>query len=134
MIRTAFSLALLVVLAGCGGGRQKGTPSTGLGASSTARVPPEWVNVATLTGSANASETVEVPRAALQWRTRWQCRSGNLTLVVSSATGGPPMRVDETCPSIGKAVWAGIGEQQLTVRATDRWRVVVEKYTPGASG
>lgn len=113
-------LAVALALVGCGGGGspQHAPPS-----------PPQWAPIATFSGSRDAARTVEVPRGALQWRTRWQCRSGQLTLTVTPPPRDGPFRSDEPCPSVGKAVWAGTGPQRLGVRASDSWRVVVEAYS-----
>jgi hypothetical protein len=128
IIRTACSLALLPVLAACGANKQ-GPQAPGT--TRSGKSPPQWMQIATFSGSGNASRTVEVKGNAPLWRTRWQCRSGELTMIVSSASSGAPMRVDERCPSVGKAGWTGAGKQRLEVRATDSWRVAVEEYAPG---
>jgi len=124
---------LLLLLAGCGSDRSAQNDSRPP-VQAARQTSPQWVPIAVFSGSANADRTVEVPRDALQWRTRWHCRSGELTLGVTPAPRSGSARVDEPCPSVGKAAWAGTGRQQLGVRASDSWRVVVEAYSSARSG
>jgi hypothetical protein len=126
------ALGVLLALAGCGGGGRDGQAQPRPGNASAGRAPPQWVPLASFSGSGDASRTVQVSPDAVQWRTRWQCHSGQLTLTVAApAPSGSPIRVDELCPSIGKAVWVGTGAQRLAVLASDRWRIVVEEYDAG---
>lgn len=122
MMRVASPLAVALALAGCGAGERPRPVSFG-------GAPSQWVSIATLNGSHDADRIIEVPHDALQWRTRWQCRSGELTLAVVTSPRGARQRVDEPCPSIGKAVWTGTGQQRLRVRASASWQVVIEAYS-----
>jgi len=117
----AYPLAVLLAFAGCGADR---------GNKQDRLAPPQWMPIATFSGSHDTDRSIVVPNDALQWRTRWQCRSRQLTLTVTPPPRSGAFRADEPCPSIGKAVWSGTGPQRLGVRASDSWRVVVEEYSP----
>lgn len=127
-------VALVAAPAGCGkdddeGGRSDPFAKVDPQIKKTRdRAAPRWEPIATLKGTGPDAETVEVSKRAIQWRARWQCKGGgNLKLSVSPRPRSEPERSGGRCPGRGAAEWIQHGSQRLSVKATGRWRVVVEQ-------
>ena len=91
------------------------------------RAAPRWEPIATLSGSSPDAESFEVSKRAIQWRARWRCSEGRLSLSVSPRPRSEPQRSGGRCPGRGDAEWIQSGRQRLSVKASGRWRVVVEQ-------
>ena len=91
------------------------------------RAAPRWARVARLTGRAPATHAVPIARGAIQWRVRWRCSSGRLTLAVTPQPRSSPERSGGRCPGSGEATWVQTGAQRLRVDARGSWRVIVEQ-------
>ena len=85
------------------------------------RASPRWERLTTLTGSGSDSRTFTVARGAIQWRARWRCETGRLTLTAHRHLA----RAD--CPRRGVASDVVAGEQTLRIETSGRWRVVLEQ-------
>lgn len=85
---------------------------------------PRWQPVQTLTGTGPARPVVAIRRDALQWRVRWSCTGGRLTI---DPAGGDDRLVDGACPGRGQAFSLRHGRVPLDVRSAGRWRIVVEQ-------
>ncbi len=135
-------LTATVVLTACGGQARHPAsppqPTTAPGTATTAGPKPHeapgWQTIATFRGSSDAVRSVIVSHNALQWQTRWVCQVGILAVVVTPPPAVGESTLDESCPSVGKAVWYGTGPRRLGVHATGHWSVVVEELAaPGAT-
>ena len=131
-VAAAGSLVILLVLAGCGGGKQdKKDPFAAIPKRTTTaptnEASPRWEQIAALTGSGNATKPVQVAGGALRWRTRARCPSGQLTVTVSPPPRSGPARAAQPCSGNKDAMWSGTGPQRLNVQAAGRWRLVVEQ-------
>jgi hypothetical protein len=121
----------LVVVAGCGEDEEKRTdPFSKVDPRITKtrdRAAPRWEPIATLSGSSADAESFEVDKRAIQWRARWRCSKGRINLSVSPRPRSSPERSGARCPDRGEASWIESGRQRLSVKASGRWRVVVEQ-------
>lgn len=88
---------------------------------------PRWQPVRILSGTGAASERVVIRRDALQWRTRWRCRRGQLAV----GAGAPGRRarplLKGRCPARGQAFSLQHGRVDLDIRADGPWRLVIEE-------
>lgn len=129
----ALLAAVLVGLAGCGGGdeeEKRADPFAKVDpqiSKTRDRAAPRWEPVATLAGSSPDAESFVVSKRAIQWRARWRCSKGKLKLSVAPRPRSSPERTGGTCPGRGESEWIQSGRQRLSVNATGRWRVVVEQ-------
>ncbi len=122
------------VLAGCGGdGSGSGsdpfrTVSTVPASDRADRAAPRWERVTKLTGEGTRSEhEFAITRDAIQWRARYRCTSGTLTL-----RAGDDELVSAKCPRTGDAETVGSGRQRLQVEATGDWSAVIEQEVDSA--
>ncbi len=135
----ATMLALALGAAGCGSddeGRSGGAdPFTEVQQESARpaqqRAAPRWVKIVTRLGSGPGKIPFKVSPDAIQWRARWSCESGRLTLTVS-APDGQRRIAEEACEGKGtggKGTAEGFrtGELELGVQTPGRWRVIVEE-------
>ena len=131
-------LASAVAFGGCGdddeggaGARTAADPFTEVsrepGLTRTARAAPRWEAVERFEGTADAAHPVTIAPRAIQWRARWRCSSGRLSLAVEPAPRSEPERAGGRCPGSGEATWVQTGKQQLRVSGGGRWSVVVEQ-------
>lgn len=133
MRRSAALVAgVLVAFAGCGGdeGEKRSDPFAKVDPRITKTrdlAAPRWEPVATLAGSSPDEESFTVSKRAIQWRARWRCSKGKLNLSVSPRPRSAPERSGGRCPDRGEASWIQSGRQRLSVKASGRWRVVVEQ-------
>lgn len=141
MIRAAAAapaLAALLALVGCGGGdgAKARTPaddpftevSREPSLTQTARrAAPRWERVTRMQGTAPATQAIAISARAIQWRVRWRCESGRLTLAVEPRPRSEAERSGGRCPGSGEATWVQTGDQTLRVDARGGWSVVVEQ-------
>lgn len=128
----ACGLAILLTLAGCGDGKKASKDPFAAIPKRTTTAPtneasPRFEQIAALAGSGAATKPVQVSSGALRWRTRAQCRSGQLTVTVTPAPRSGPASAQEPCSGKKDAIWAGTGPQRLAVQASGKWRLVVEQ-------
>ena len=126
------ALAILaVVLAGCGADAERRPDPFAEVEDRTAdrpeRASPRWEPIAALRGVGAAKEPFTVAAGAIQWRARWRCASGRLTL----AAAGERV-ADGRCPGAGTAAGVSTGPQALEVDASGRWRVALEQQVDTA--
>jgi hypothetical protein len=91
------------------------------------RAAPRWEPIATLSGKRPGERAIDVSKRAIQWRARWRCKAGALSMSVTPTPRSAPDRPGGRCPGKGTAEWIQSGKQRLKVNATGRWRVVVEQ-------
>lgn len=135
-------LAVVALVAGsCGGGdtapRSPGATGAGDGTaaapattttSALPRSAPRWETVVTLEGAGPGRPApFTVLAGAIQWRVRWSCETGSLTV-----TSTPPPRknravVEGACPGQGEGYAIHTGEIRLDVNASGPWRAVVDQ-------
>lgn len=126
------ALAAALLAGGCGKAQRHAPPTrdpfavAGRSSAATAhRAAPRWERVNTLVGNAPRTADFDIARGAIQWRARWSCRRGRLTLMNRPET--PGALANARCPKRGAGVSVSTGPQRLTVTASDAWRVVIEQ-------
>lgn len=125
-------LAAGLALAGCGddeaapADRFTSIPKRTIQAPSD-KTAPRWQQIAVLRGDGAASKRVTVAREALQWRVRWRCRTGAITITVAPAPADSDGRAAGRCPGGGSATWVGAGVHAIAVRSQAAFRAVVEE-------
>ena len=135
MSARAAALAL-VLLAGCGGDGPSAAggdrdPFTAIerefdeSRSEQPRAAPRFERVATLHGAGAGTRTVAIAAEAIQWRVRWECRSGSMRVAVEPEPSGGGSASGE-CPD-GAASFIGTGERHLEVETGGSWRILVEQ-------
>jgi len=89
------------------------------------RSQPWWQGVTTLQGAGSATTPAfTIDGGALQWRLRWTCDSGRLTVRVPAR---PRPVVDAGCPGADIGYATTKGSVTLTVTATGPWRLQVDQ-------
>lgn len=89
------------------------------------RSQPWWQDVETFEGTGpGASSPFTIDEAALQWRVRWTCSSGEL--VVRAATHEEPL-VDAPCPEGEAGYSTRTGRTRLEVDADGPWELEVQQ-------
>jgi hypothetical protein len=127
------SVVVVTALVGCGGDddeERREDPFSKVDpqiSKTRDRAAPRWEPIATLSGSAPDAESFTVSKRAIQWRARWRCSKGTLRMSVSPRPRSSPERAGGRCPDRGESSWIQSGRQRLSVRASGRWRVVVEQ-------
>lgn len=88
---------------------------------------PRWEQVRVVTGAANMEVPVQIASRAFQWRVKWSCDAGSLTI---NSTPPPPRGgalVTGTCPGTGEAFARQTGDVKLSVLGTGPWKATVEQ-------
>ena len=125
------------VLAGCGGddgatgGAKPKDPFRAVPQDTvlapTDKAAPRWEPVVRLSGTADATRTVTIAEDAIQWRARWRCAAGRLSVTVSPRPRSGPAGTSGACPGTGRQAWVTSGRQALRVQATSPWSMDVEQ-------
>jgi hypothetical protein len=128
----AIAAALIgLALPGCGNDEEKGQdPFAKVDPQITKvkdRAAPRWEPIAVMRGTGPEERSIEVSKRAIQWRARWRCRQGELSMTVAPKPRSAPERPGGRCPGKGAAEWIQSGAQRLKVNATGRWQVIVEQ-------
>lgn len=127
----AGAAVLLTAVLGCGGDKSKSAdPFAKVDPQITKvkdRAAPRWEPIAVMRGNRPADRAITVSKRAIQWRARWRCREGALSMAVMPKPRSAPERPGGRCPGKGSAEWIQSGDQRLHVDATGRWRVIVEQ-------
>ncbi len=125
---------LMLTAAGCGGG-EDGEPRDPF-ADAKQRVlaldpgraaAPRWELVARLEGTGEETEILAISRRAIQWRVRWRCSSGQMTLSIAHRARLAGARRQGRCPKRATTSSIQTGAVRVTVAATGRWSAVVEQ-------
>ena len=129
---TAVAVAgLIVALGGCGGDEEeRADPFERVDPQITKvkdRAAPRWEPLAVMRGTRPEEREITVSKRAIQWRARWRCKTGELSMSVTPEPRSAPERPGGRCPGKGEAEWIQSGKQTLKVNATGRWSVVVEQ-------
>ncbi|MGI8759528.1 MAG: DM13 domain-containing protein [Acidimicrobiales bacterium] len=133
--RAAGLVAMALALAACGEG--PGTSGAPQPTSTTVADPavdegpkaaPRWEQVTTFSGAA-ALETpaFTIAPGAIQWRARYQCDTGSLTVATLPPPDTPEPLVDSGCPDKGEGFSIQTGELRLGVEASGAWDITVEQ-------
>lgn len=93
---------------------------------------PRWEPVASLEGTGDRTESFEISRRAIQWRVRWRCSSGQVTLSIAPRPRAAGARGERRCPKRRTASSIQTGAVRLTVAATGRWSAIVEQQVTTA--
>jgi len=93
---------------------------------------PRWEPVARLEGRGDRTETLEISRRAIQWRVRWRCSSGRITLSVAPRPRATGARGEGRCPKREIASSIQTGAVRVTVGATGSWSAIVEQQVDTA--
>lgn len=128
------ALSLAFVACGEGAGDTPGAPkptSTTVAEPAADEGPtaaPRWEEVTTFSGTA-AMETPAFTIApdAIQWRARYQCETGDLTVTTLPPADTSDPLVDSVCPDEGEGFSIQSGELRLDVRASGPWDITVEQ-------
>lgn len=137
----ALAVAVLLVLVGAACGDDEGSGSTpttpspvtsaarsGQPATTVVRGAPRWETVTTLTGTGPLEPPpFSILKDSIQWRARWKCDTGALTVT----TDPPPRRagplVAGSCPGNGEGFAIVTGDVRLKIDAAGPWTVVVDQ-------
>jgi hypothetical protein len=129
--RALVAAALVAMLVGCGEDEKKGgDPFAKVDPQITKvkdRAAPRWEPLAVMRGTSPEERAINVSKRAIQWRARWRCKAGRLSMSVSPEPRSAPEKPGGACPGKGEAEWIQSGRQRLKVNATGRWSVVVEQ-------
>lgn len=125
----------VATLAGCGGGQEgdrKSDPFAAISQKSAAtnrpaHAAPRWEHVSTFEGSGAATKDFVVAGKAIQWRARWTCESGDLGLSVTPPPADGRALAEARCPGDGEESSIATGRLRLAIKASSRWRVVIEQ-------
>lgn len=137
-------VACLALLAGaCGGGdgtgdSAGGTPSPAGRATATttpaaattvaSRAAPRWETVTTLKGSgASGTAAFTIIDSAIQWRVRWTCDAGTLTITSDPPPRKPRPIAEGACPDQGEGFGIHTGSIRLDVATAGPWTAVVDQ-------
>ena len=127
-------VAALLALPGCGDDDDEAASEDRFGAipKRTIEAPenetaPRWQKVADIEGSEDATQRVAISRGALQWRVRWRCRSGDITIAVTPPPANSDGRASGSCPARDEVIWVGAGTYTVDVRASAPFRVIVDE-------
>ncbi|MGH2704363.1 MAG: DM13 domain-containing protein [Actinomycetota bacterium] len=139
--RSLLLLALALVASACGReGTQRSTnppaafpsalPSVPqvLTAGEQERAAPRWEQVKVLTGTGPVdADPFSIAPRALQWRVKWECEKGALTIKMTPppSKGGPLL--SSPCPKDGEAFSVNTGEVRLSIDASAKWTATVEQ-------
>ena len=133
------------VIAACGsdGGSSQGSSAgpTTLGFPSTlgtappilsdndpSRAAPRWEQVKVVTGNANMDVgPFTIADRAFQWRVKWSCDGGALTITTTPALPRPGPLVSGNCPGSGEAFARLTGPVTLRVAGSGPWKTTVEQ-------
>jgi len=96
------------------------------------RAEARWEKVASFAGTGSAEKSFDIADHAIQWRTEWLCRSGNLRLSVGRRSQAGKLVADTSCPDTGTGISVGHGPGSARVRASGRWRIAVKQQVDTA--
>ncbi|MDQ4149236.1 MAG: DM13 domain-containing protein [Actinomycetota bacterium] len=124
-----------VGLAGCGDeseGQPKGDPFQRIPHARSfkdarANASPRWEKLGVLNGVGDATRQLEVTNGALQWRARWTCRKGALTVRVDPPPATREALIDASCPGKGEGYAVETGTVTLNVQASGPWTMALEQ-------
>lgn len=89
------------------------------------RSQPWWQGVTTLSGAGPmTAPAFTVADGAVQWRLKWTCQSGRLTV---TAPGRSRPVVDDSCPATGTGYGTTTGSVSLAVQAEGPWQMQVDQ-------
>lgn len=148
-MKRALPILLVALAAGCGGGeddkkapaserpKQAGPEQGRVERAFGREVPgsrgrvkfiaPSWRRVRVLSGRGDATHAFTIDREAVQWRVRWECEGkGRLELELPTRAGRSS-RGGATCPTTGTGASVKTGQVEISVKAADEWRMVVEQ-------
>lgn len=132
----AAGVALVLVPAGCGGddeeeGAAKKDPfkavDTNFRTLRSRRAAPRWEPVGVLAGRGTETERFVISKRAIQWRVRYSCPSGRITLSVSPQPESGAARMRRKCRKEGEASFITTGNVELTAQAASRFEATVEQ-------
>ncbi len=132
-MRAAAAACLLAVLVGGCGGKSHTRKDPFVAIERNFRPPdpsrrasPHWVPLRTLRGAGATSATVTIDRHAIQWRMRWKCRAGTLSVAITPRPAGSATSRG-SCPGRRTVTVIGTGPHRLAVTASAPWRLTVEQ-------
>ncbi|HVM05855.1 MAG TPA: DM13 domain-containing protein [Acidimicrobiales bacterium] len=138
----AMVACLSLLVAACGGGdgtgeAAGGTPPSADRTTTTApagettvvsRAAPRWETVTTLQGSGpSRTAAFTIIDSAIQWRVRWTCDAGRLTITSDPPPRKPRPVAEGTCPGKGEGFGIHTGSIRLDVATTGPWTAVVDQ-------
>lgn len=88
------------------------------------RSQPWWQEVTTLEGAGSETAPVTIDDDALQWRVKWTCQTGHLTVL---GPQGPKPLVDGACPGGKEGFATRTGSMKVKVTADGPWTLRVEQ-------
>ena len=131
---------MAVLMAACGGdgpdsqvGRGGTGPTTTASAITDTTPPrphaaPRWETVATFSGGApQVVPELSILPGAIQWRVRWSCESGDLSISTTPPPRRPGPIVDSPCPKSGEAFSIHTGLVRLDVDASGPWKAIIDQ-------
>lgn len=92
---------------------------------------PRWERLTSFTGTAAATRSFALSRAAVQWKADWSCRAGAFQMTVSGAVE-PMAAQTTTCPDVGTQTSTHTGDAMLRVNASGPWEVKISQQVDTA--
>ncbi len=92
------------------------------------RAAPRWEGLATFSGTGPSDTPVfDVADGAIQWRVRYRCDAGTLSLATIAPSADPEALARADCPADGEGFAISTGEARLAIQTEGSWRAVVEQ-------
>lgn len=100
------------------------TATTAVPQKTVLRSQPWWQGVTTIEGAGPMMPTFDIATNAVQWRVKWTCQAGHLTV-----TAPPKARAvaDAGCPGTGTGYGTATGKVGLQVQVEGPWKLQVEQ-------
>ena len=124
-------MALALALTGCQNNpdRTPGDPFTAAKQRVLTIQPaaPRWERVTTLEGSGAKTASLKISTRARQWRVRWRCTTGAITLSVTPRPDAGRALRQRSCARSAATTWIQGGDVRLSVAAPGRWTAVIDQ-------
>ncbi len=92
------------------------------------KAAPRWEQVRVVTGNANMDiGPFTIAAGAIQWRVKWHCDGGSITIASTPPPPRPGPLVQSTCPGSGEGFARATGEVRLAVQASGPWKATIEQ-------
>jgi hypothetical protein len=92
------------------------------------RAAPRWEQVKVVAGNGNVDALpVNIVAGAIQWRVKWNCDGGTLTIETTPPPPKPGPLVSSPCPGSGEGFARQTGDVMLSIKGSGPWKATVEQ-------